>query len=187
MGKVWAALVAFCIIYGLLHGRAEAMLAGLLEVPNRTLGTLLQIGGLIVFYNGLLEIAVKSGLVEKLAKRSAFLIGKIFPKLPEKSPAREHIAVALVANLLGLGAAGTPSAIKALKALKEGSEGLTSEMLKFLLLNVACFTVFPATVLSIRKAFFAEMNLVLLPFFVLGSFLLSLLALLFSHGGGHDR
>ena len=47
-------------------------------------------------------------------------------------------------------------------------------------MNVACFTVFPVTVLSVRKIFFAKINMELLPFFILASFFLSIVALLIS-------
>ncbi|MGB4695458.1 MAG: hypothetical protein WBH29_03495, partial [Bacilli bacterium] len=92
-----------------------------------------------------------------------------------------HVALSLVANLLGLGAAGTPSVIKALKLMRrEKKEEPSPEMARFLLLNVACFTVFPVTVLSVRKIFFAKINMELLPFFILASFFLSIVALLIS-------
>ncbi|HEY8396283.1 MAG TPA: hypothetical protein VIK96_05850, partial [Bacilli bacterium] len=115
MNKVWVILVVFCLTYGIARGNTEMMLQNLLNVPNKTLEALLRIGGLIIFYNGLLQIAVESGLIIKLSGRFSFLLDRLFPKLSKNSPAREHIALSLVANLLGLGSAGTPSTIKALQ------------------------------------------------------------------------
>lgn len=179
MNRIWVFLILFCLLYGLLRGRSEEMIRNLLEVPNKTVSALLKIGGPVIFYAGLLEIASASGLIKRLAERFSFIINKLFPTL--SAPAREHVAHALVANLLGLGAAGTPSVIKALKLMRrEKKEEPSPEMARFLLLNVACFTVFPVTVLSVRKIFFAKINMELLPFFILASFFLSIVALLIS-------
>ena len=119
MSKIWVILVSFCLIYGLSRGNSEAMILGLFDVPNKTLEFLLRIGGIIIFYNGLLQIAVESGLISALTKVFKRLIGKLFPSLPKTSPAREHICLSLAANLLGLGVAGTPSTIRALQIMQK--------------------------------------------------------------------
>lgn len=180
MSKIWVILVSFCLIYGLSRGNSEAMILGLFNVPNKTLEFLLRIGGIIIFYNGLLQIAVESGLISALTKVFKRLIGKLFPSLPKTSPAREHICLSLVANLLGLGVAGTPSTIRALQIMQKESktETLTTEMIKFLLLNITSFTLFPVTALSVRKIFFSKINLELIPYFILTSFALTVFAIL---------
>ncbi|HHX80746.1 MAG TPA: hypothetical protein GX692_06760 [Acholeplasmataceae bacterium] len=180
MSKIWVILVSFCLIYGLSRGNSEAMILGLFDVPNKTLEFLLRIGGIIIFYNGLLQIAVESGLISALTKVFKRLIGKLFPSLPKTSPAREHICLSLVANLLGLGVAGTPSTIRALQIMQKESktETLTTEMIKFLLLNITSFTLFPGTALSVRKIFFSKINLELIPYFILTSFALTVFAIL---------
>lgn len=180
MSKIWVILVSFCLIYGLSRGNSEAMILGLFDVPNKTLEFLLRIGGIIIFYNGLLQIAVESGLISALTKVFKRLIGKLFPSLPKTSPAREHICLSLAANLLGLGVAGTPSTIRALQIMQKESktETLTTEMIKFLLLNITSFTLFPVTALSVRKIFFSKINLELIPYFILTSFALTVFAIL---------
>jgi spore maturation protein A len=157
------------------------MLLAIFNVPNKTLEVLLRIGGLIIFYNGLMQIALDSGLITKLSHVFKRLIDKLFPSLPHFSPARDHICLSLVANLLGLGVAGTPSTIKALQLMKEENQGIdeaTSEMSKFILLNITSFTLFPVTALSVRKIFFSKINLQLLPYFSLCSFFLTVFALI---------
>lgn len=180
MNKIWVFLVIFCLVYGLIRGNSEAMVAALFNVPNKTLEFLLRIGGLIIFYNGLLQIAVESRLISSLTKVFNRLIGKLFPSLPEKSQAREHICLSLVANLLGLGVAGTPSTLKALQIMREESktERLTTDMIKFLLLNITSFTLFPVTALSVRKIFFSKINLELIPYLIITSFVLTVFSIL---------
>lgn len=180
MNKIWVFLVIFCLVYGLIRGNSEAMVVALFNVPNKTLEFLLRIGGLIIFYNGLLQIAVESRLISSLTKVFNRLIGKLFPSLPEKSQAREHICLSLVANLLGLGVAGTPSTLKALQIMREESktERLTTDMIKFLLLNITSFTLFPVTALSVRKIFFSKINLELIPYLIITSFVLTVFSIL---------
>ena len=58
------------------------MIRNLLEVPNKTVSALLKIGGPVIFYAGLLEIASASGLIKRLAERFSFIINKLFPLFP---------------------------------------------------------------------------------------------------------
>ncbi|MGB4695335.1 MAG: hypothetical protein WBH29_02875, partial [Bacilli bacterium] len=74
MNRIWVFLILFCLLYGLLRGRSEEMIRNLLEVPNKTVSALLKIGGPVIFYAGLLEIASASGLIKRLAERFSFII-----------------------------------------------------------------------------------------------------------------
>ena len=77
MNRIWVFLILFCLFYGLLRGRSEEMIRNLLEVPNKTVSALLKIGGPVIFYAGLLEIASASGLIKRLAERFSFIINKL--------------------------------------------------------------------------------------------------------------
>jgi spore maturation protein A len=181
MNKIWIVLVVFCLLYGLIRGNAAQMVEALLNVPNKSIEMLLKIGGLLILHNGILQIAVDSGMIKAIGKCFRKPLKKLFPNLQEESPALEFISLSLVANLLGMGAAGTPSTIKALRIMRaenNNQDKATPEMSKFLLLNVASFTVFPITALSIRRIYHASINLELIPYFMALSLLLSVIAIL---------
>ena len=60
----------------------------------------------------------------------------------------------------------------------ENKSVATPEMMKFLLLNITSFTILPLSILSIRKLYEAKINFVLIPYFILGSLILSIFAIL---------
>jgi spore maturation protein A len=181
MNKIWLFLVLFALVYGIIRGNAETMVMAIFDVPNQSIMMLIKIGGFLILYNGILEIAINSGLISKISRIFKKPIRKIFYNLDPESPAQEYIAISLIANLLGMGAAGTPSTIKALQIMRKENENksvATPEMMKFLLLNITSFTILPLSILSIRKLYEAKINFVLIPYFILGSLILSIFAIL---------
>lgn len=180
MNKIWVILILFCFVYGLIDGNGEKMAIAALNVPGKALSLVLKLGGLIVFYNGLFQIAIESGLIQGLSRKLRKFTRWLFPELPQDSPAYETICANLAANFLGLGIASTPMALKALKQMREDSkntDAATPSMVKLLLLNISCFTLFPVTMLGIRELYGAKINLELIPFIIIGTLILSITAL----------
>jgi spore maturation protein A len=180
MNKIWVILILFCFVYGLIDGNADKMAMAVLNVPGKALTLVLKLGGLIIFYNGLFQVAIESGLIQNLSRKLKNFTRWLFPDLPKDSPAYEYICANLAANFLGLGLASTPMALKAMKQMKEDSkntESATPSMVKLLLLNISCFTMFPVTMLGIRELYGATINLELVPFIILGTLILSVTAL----------
>lgn len=181
MNKIWVAIIGICIIYGVISGNSEAMVTASLNVPKDTLELLIKVGGLIIFYNGLFQIAIDSGMIKKLARLIYPITRLIFKDLKKDSKVHEYVSANIIANLLGLGIASTPIAIKALNAMKEelsDKEKPSLSMITLVLLNVAAFTIFPLTILSVRKIYEAKINLELIPFFILVSFILTVVSII---------
>ena len=183
MNKIWAFLVLFCIIYAVLTGNVETLIDAVLDVPYRTLDLAVKVGGIIVFYNGLFQIALDSGLIDHLARLFRRPIKALFPDLAENSPAHRYICANIAANLLGLGAGATPMAIAALKEMKkenQGKDGATRAMITLLLLNITSFTLFPATIVGIREIYKAKITMELVPFIIIATFILTVVAIIVS-------
>ena len=181
MNRIWVFIIGICIIYGIISGNSEAMVNASLEVPKDTLDLLIKVGGLIIFYNGLFQIAIDSGMIRKLSKIIYPITRFIFKDIKKDSKVHEYVSANIIANLLGLGIASTPIAIKALNAMKEelkDKDKPSLSMVTLILMNVAAFTIFPLTILSVRKIYNAKINLELVPFFILVSFLLTVVAII---------
>ncbi len=173
MNIVWIIIVCISLVYGLWNGNGEEMAEAMLSSGQNTLEQLLKIGSLIIFYNGLFKVAIDSGLIKLISKFFSKFIKKIYKDLPENHIVNEYICANLVANLLGLGVASTPMAINALKEMKKLSNGkLSSSMIIFTVMNIASFTLFPLTILGIREIYHAKINMQLLPFLIIITFLM---------------
>ena len=104
----------------------------------------------------MLEIARRCGLVDRLDRLLAPLLDRIFPGLRRASrEAMRQVTINVTANLLGLGSAATPSALIAMREmdrLNGGGKTASDDMVKFVVLNTACFQLLPTTVAAMRGA-----------------------------------
>lgn len=181
MNKIWLFIIVVCIGYGLYAGRAEELVNASLNTPKDTLDLLIKVGGLIIFYNGMFQIAVDSGLIKKLSKVMYPITRLIFKDIQKNSVVHEYVSANIIANLLGLGIASTPIAIKALNAMKEetkDSQTATKSMVMLVIMNISAFTIFPLTILGVRKIYEAKINIELVPFFIITSFILTIVGII---------
>lgn len=181
MNLIWGILIFVSIVFGVLTNHTEEMVNAILSTPSDTLELLLKIGGLIIFYNGLFKVAIDSGVIKSLSKLFYKPIRKLFNTFPSNHIVYEYISANIVSNLLGLGIASTPMAIKALEEMKKlnnNKNNLTKPMIVFLVINIASFTIFPLTIISIRDVYFAKVNINLLPFIIIVTFLNTLISVL---------
>ena len=183
MNYIWIGLIIISLIFGVLNGNLEEMLEVMLSAPKDTLELLLKVGGMIIFYSGIFKIAVDSGVIKIFSKLFSKVIKKIFSNIPSDHIAIDYISANIVSNLLGLGIASAPMAIKAyeeMKKINNNKDTISSSMIIFLVINVASFTLFPVTVISIREVYLAKINIQLIPLLIILTFINTLLSVFFT-------
>ena len=105
---------------------------------------------------GLMNIALKSGLLNKISLLFTPILGKLFPDIPKGHEALSYIASNIVINMFGLGSAATPCGLKAMHALQElnpKKEQASKSMITFLVLNTAGVTLIPTTIIAMRAMY----------------------------------
>ncbi len=144
-------LTAF--ICALFTGNMSSLSAGILEGAKKSVETALTLLGTMCLWNGISEIATRSGFSKIYEKLLSPLIKLIFPRY-SKTDAAEAISANITANLLGLGNAATPLGIEAMRRMKEasGSDVPDDETVRFVIINTAAVTLIPTTVASLRSA-----------------------------------
>ncbi len=153
MSRVLAVLAVLSVVMGALTGRMEQVSRATISGPADAVQLLLQIGGSLCLWSGLMEVARRSGLADGIAKLLSPLISRLFGPYARDKEARAAIAQNLTANLLGLGSAATPSGLKAAKRLRQLSDARgTAPHGVFLLmvLNTASIQLLPTTVAALR-------------------------------------
>ncbi len=166
MSRVLVILTALAVALGALTGRMEEVSRATLSGASDAVQLLLQIGGSLCLWSGLMEVVQRSGLAEKAAKLLSPLISRLFGHYAKDRPARAAIAQNLTANLLGLGSAATPSGLKAAKRLRQLSdERGTAPHGVFLLmiLNTASIQLLPTTVAALRAGLGSQTPFDILP------------------------
>lgn len=111
--------------------------------------------GIMAFWLGLVNIAKKSGLMDKFSKLIKKPLLLIFPDLKDNNDAIGNISLNVSANALGLGNAATPFGIKAMEDMQKDNDDkqtATNSMCTFLAMNTAGFQIVPALVIAILVA-----------------------------------
>ena len=162
LNYLWAFMVLIGIVYGAVTGNIEAVSNGILDSAVEAVTLCIKMLGIIAMWTGIMHIGEKSGLVDAAAKRLSPLIKFLFPRIPDKHPAKEYIATNMIANFLGLGWAATPAGLKAMESLKELDEersggklsGIASnEMCTFLILNISSLQLIPVNMIAYRSQY----------------------------------
>ena len=110
------------IIWGAFHGRLSQVTEGALSAAGEAVTLSLTMVGIVAFWNGILEIGSRAGLVEQLSGKMRPILKFLFPDLPTDCEAARQISVNFIANILGLGWAATPAGLKAMKELEKIEE-----------------------------------------------------------------
>ncbi|MCI5678126.1 MAG: hypothetical protein MR263_04510 [Acholeplasma sp.] len=148
-------IFAFFFISGILYSfiTHTNITTHMLRSATTSIELIFSIIPVICLWLGIMNIAKKSGLLNKLAKYLTPILKIIFPEIPKDSPCFTYIATNMIMNMLGLGNAATPFGLKAIKEMQElnkNKDTATRSMITFLVINTASITIMPTTIISLR-------------------------------------
>ncbi len=162
LNYLWAGMILTGICYGAMTGNLAAVGEGALDAAREAVSLCITMLGAVAFWVGLMEIAEKSGLIEKWKKGLNPVLRFLFPRLDIEGEAAGYIATNLIANILGLGWACTPAGLKAMEALEKvekkrlGVEKLhhaSKEMCTFLIINISSLQLIPVNMIVYRTQY----------------------------------
>jgi spore maturation protein SpmA len=113
----------------------------------------LGLTGVMCLWLGIMRIGEKGGAVEFLARIFGPLMRRLFPGIPERSPASGSIVMNMAANMLGLDNAATPLGLKAMGELQElnpRKDTASDDQILFLVINTSAVTIVPVTIFTFR-------------------------------------
>lgn len=180
IGKIFGVLCLVSLLVGVPLGNTEALGTAVLTGAGRAIEVTLSLCGMLCLWSGLLRVFAVAGVVSWLRRLLSPLLRLFFPQA-SKGAAMGEISANLAANLLGLGNAATPAALRAMQLLQESNphpERATAEQITLMVLNTAPLTLLPANLLALRSAAGSEAPYaILLPVWAvsLGALLLTLL------------
>lgn len=154
MNFIFAAMILFSVVCGIIGGRSAEVSDAAINSCVEAVELFLYLIGGMCMWGGLMKIAEKSHLTDKLAAAFRPFAKLIFKDLDLNGKAFHAICLNVTANMLGLGNAATPLGIEAMKALEteEKANGTaTRNMIVFSVLNTASITLLPTTAASLRS------------------------------------
>lgn len=155
MNKVWTALLVIGIVVSFLTGSIDKLGTVIVESATDAFNIFLKVALLILFWNGVFNIAIQSGLIKNITKLLKKPLSFLFPDVDKDSVCMEYICSNMVANMLGLGSAATPLGLKAFEMLQNENkkDHPSRAMMTFVLLNISTLTLFPTTIISLRAMY----------------------------------
>lgn len=156
LNGLWAAMILIGIFYGAVRGRMPQITEGALAGARDAVNLCLTMAGVTALWTGLMEIAEKSGLLDKAARGLKPLIRFLFPQVPDGHPAQADISANMIANFLGLGYAATPAGLRAFQSLEtlNNKPGVaTDAMCMFLIVNISSLQLIPVNMIAYRSQY----------------------------------
>lgn len=152
---IWFILIFFGILVAIFTGNGAEISTSIVGSADSTVKFIIGLVGIMCFWCGIMKIAEKSGLTEKLARLMKPVLKILFKEAGKDEKALGAIVMNLTANMMGLSNAATPFGIKAMEEMDRlnSNKGIASnDMALFLVMNAACIQLVPSTVISLRAA-----------------------------------
>lgn len=152
---LWVLMIAGGILFASFHGTMGKLTEVFISSSTEAVNLCIFMLGVIGVWNGMMEIAVKSGLMKRVSRAMYPFIHWLFPDIPPHHKANEYIAANMAANILGLGWAATPAGLKAMKELKklENTYEASDMMCAFLVLNISSLQLIPINMIAYRSQY----------------------------------
>lgn len=156
LNYLWAGMIVIGVLFGILTGKTIEISECFLSSSKEAISLCITMAGVVAMWSGIMEIAKESGLTNALSRKMKPLIRWLFPNIPRDDIANEYIATNIMANILGLGWAATPSgllAMKELQRLNAGKETASDEMCTFLVINISSLQLIPINMIAYRMQY----------------------------------
>ena len=137
-----ASMIAIAII------SPDRLLSSLLGGAESSVKMALTLFCIYAVWMGLSKLAEKSGLSKSIARGLKPVTRKVFKT--DSDFANENLAMNISCNLLGLGGAATPYAVKAIGELEKENNSFAQKLL--FVINATSIQILPTTVIALRAS-----------------------------------
>ena len=155
LNYIWLALVLLAVAIGGWNDRLPAVTAGAFDGAKTAVTIALGLIGVMALWLGVMRLAERAGLVQRIARGLRPVMRRLFPDVPPEHPAMGSMLMNMAANMLGLGNAATPLGLRAMRDLERLNPrpGIASNaMCTFLAINTASVQLIPATAIALLAA-----------------------------------
>ena len=155
LNKIWPIFIIISFIYAFFFVIIDKVNSGIFESTKSAVELSLTFLGTMCLWNGIMQIAYKSKLINRIVKILNPIIKRIFPEIKKDEKIKKEVSMNIIANIFGLGNAATPLGIKAMTSMQEVNtkkDTLSDSMMMFIVINTASLQIIPTTVIAIRTS-----------------------------------
>ena len=116
---IWPIFIIISFIYAILNGRVLEVNNSVFESTKSAVELTISLLGTICLWNGIMQIACQTRIVEHLNKILTPIMKKLFPDIKKEEKVHKEIIMNIIANIMGLGNAATPLGLKAMKSMQK--------------------------------------------------------------------
>ncbi|MEO8439336.1 MAG: nucleoside recognition domain-containing protein [Spartobacteria bacterium] len=155
LNYIWLALVMLAVTIGGWNGHLKEVTEGAFDGAKTAVTIALGLIGIMALWLGVMRLAERAGLVQRLALLLRPVMSRLFPGVPADHPAMGSMLMNMAANMLGLGNAATPLGLRAMRDLERLNPHpgrATNAMCTFLAINTSSVQLIPTTAIAILVA-----------------------------------
>lgn len=155
LNYIWLGLIVLAVTIGGWTNRLKEVTDGAFDGAKTAVTISLGLIGIMALWLGVMRLAERAGLVQKLARGLRPVMRWLFPEVPGDHPAMGSMLMNMAANMLGLGNAATPLGLRAMRDLEtlNPRPGVaTNAMVTFLAINTSSIQLLPATAVALLAA-----------------------------------
>ena len=159
LNTIWPIFIIISFSYAILSGNLDKLNSAIFESTDNAINLSISLLGTICLWNGIMQVANKTSIIDKLTNLLNPVIKILFPEIKKNKHIQKEISMNIIANILGLGNAATPLGLKAMKSMQKENnkkDTLSNSMLVFIVLNTASIQIIPTTVIAIRNSLGSE-------------------------------
>lgn len=155
LGKIFGVICLLSLIFAVFSGNVTALGSAVLDGATDAVETTLSLCGMMCLWCGIMNVLSEAGVIGKLSRLLKPLLSRIFPEAAREEEGLEEISSNISANLLGIGNAATPFALRAMEKLQRHNphpSRASYEQITLIVLNTASITLIPTNLLALRRA-----------------------------------
>lgn len=152
---VWPFFIIISFSFAIFSGNLQELNSSIFQSTADAVNLSINLLGTICLWNGIMQIANKTLIIDKLSNFLNKIIKFLFPEMKENKKIQKEISMNMIANILGLGNAATTLGLKAMKSMQNENKNkseLSNSMVMFIVLNTASIQIIPTTVIAIRNS-----------------------------------
>jgi len=152
LNYIWLALILLAVMIGGFTHTLKEVGDGAVKGAESAVTLSLGLIGVMALWLGMMRLAEKAGLVQKLARLLQPVLRRLFPDVPAEHPAMGSMVLNIAANMLGLVNAATPLGLRAMKDLESLNHSpgtATNAMCTFLAINTGSVQLIPITAIAV--------------------------------------
>ena len=155
LGKVFGVMCLIALAFGAIGGQGAAMASAVLDGASGAIRLTITLAGAMCLWCGVMRVLEEAGAIRRLSRLLRRPLAFFFPETAASGEGMEEICANIAANLLGVGNAATPMALRALEKMQKNNPNpavATGDMITLAVLNTCSFSLLPSTLLALRRA-----------------------------------